>query len=160
RDHYRLIGLDEALALAGDGFRVAGPTALIAFDDGYRDNFDLALPILADLGAPAAFFLTSGFIGGARLPWWDHVAYVLKRTAQPRLRLDQPEPLDLDLDRLGRHAAMMAVIAAYLRAERAEDPHLVAHLDERAGVDVAAEDPGRELFLTWDQARRLAGAGM
>src|SRR5690348_13155354 len=37
RDHFRLIGLDEAVALADDGFRVAEPTALITFDDGYRD---------------------------------------------------------------------------------------------------------------------------
>jgi peptidoglycan/xylan/chitin deacetylase (PgdA/CDA1 family) len=160
RDHFRLIGLDEALLLADHGFRVVEPTALITFDDGYRDNFDLALPILADLGAPAAFFLTTGFVGGGRLPWWDHVAYVLKRTAEPRLRLDLPEPLDLDVERLGRHAVMTAVIAAYLRADRAEDPRLVAHLDERAGVDVAAADPGRDLFLTWDQARALAAAGM
>ena len=71
-----------------------------------------------------------------------------------------PEPLDLDLRRLGRHRALMAVITAYLRADRPEDPRLVAHLDERAGVDVAAGDPGRDLFLTWDHARRLVAAGM
>src|SRR5262249_49940786 len=99
-------------------------------------------------------------LDGPPLPWWDHVAYVLKRTDRPSFTLERPEPLVVDIARDGRHAAMMSVIRAYLRAVRAEDASLLDHLDDRAGVDVASEAPGRPLFLTWDQARRMGQAGM
>lgn len=160
RDRFRLIGLDEALAIAGTGFRLDRPSALITFDDGYRDNVELALPVLTDLDTPAAFFIPSGFPGSSRLPWWDHVAYVLNRTRRPSLVLDLPEPLTIPLGQTDRTNAIAEVVAAFLRADRADDPRLVEHLEQRAEVDVSADDPGRDLFMTWDQVRQLADAGM
>jgi peptidoglycan/xylan/chitin deacetylase (PgdA/CDA1 family) len=157
RDGYRVIGLEELPRLAGHGLRVAGPTALVTFDDGYRDNL-LARPILAELGVPAAFFLTTAFLDRARLPWWDHVAYAMKQSKRERFALDRPEPMAVD--RPHSPIALAAVIAAFLRANRPDDPGLLAHLEERAGVDVADAGAADSLMMSWDDARDLAGAGM
>ena len=43
----------------------------ITFDDGYRDNFEIAAPILERLSLPATFFLVSQWIGSDVVPWWD-----------------------------------------------------------------------------------------
>ncbi|MEL7210099.1 MAG: polysaccharide deacetylase family protein [Actinomycetota bacterium] len=42
------------------------PTVSITFDDGYRDNHEIALPALVERGLTATFFVTSGFIDGDR----------------------------------------------------------------------------------------------
>ncbi|MEO6810071.1 MAG: polysaccharide deacetylase family protein [Isosphaeraceae bacterium] len=160
RDRFRLIDLDDALTIAASGFRLDRPSALITFDDGYRDNVELALPVLTDLGAPAAFFIPSGFPESARLPWWDHVAYVLNRTRRPSLTLDLPEPLTIQLGQTDRTNAIAEVIGAFLRVDRADDPLLAEHLEQRAEVDVSADNPGQNLFVSWDQVRQLADAGM
>ncbi|PYQ42802.1 MAG: polysaccharide deacetylase [Acidobacteria bacterium] len=58
-----VIPLEDALA----GLRGEGPLGerrvAITFDDGYRDNFHCALPILGEFGFPATFFVATGFIG-------------------------------------------------------------------------------------------------
>lgn len=156
RDRFRLWSLDDLLSAAeGEALRIDEPTALITFDDGYRDNADQALPILRELDAPATFFLTTDFVGEGRLPWWDHVAFVVKHSAMSRLVLDRPEPLDVPLG----PGALPAVIAAFLRAEHPEDPSLLAHLEDRAETRPPA-DAGRRLFMDWDGARRLLASGM
>lgn len=43
----------------------------ITFDDGYRDNFQYAAPILERLGLPATFFVVSRWIGTSVVPFWD-----------------------------------------------------------------------------------------
>lgn len=56
----------QLLAGAGDAKRYLA----ITFDDGYRDNVTLALPLLHRHRMPAAFFVTSGFVGSeCPYPW-------------------------------------------------------------------------------------------
>ena len=43
----------------------------ITFDDGYRDNHAVAMPILREHGLPATFFITTNFIGTDHQTWWD-----------------------------------------------------------------------------------------
>ena len=39
--------------------------ACVTFDDGYRDNIDVALPVLEAFGVPATFFLVPSFLGAS-----------------------------------------------------------------------------------------------
>jgi peptidoglycan/xylan/chitin deacetylase (PgdA/CDA1 family) len=44
---------------------------LITFDDGYRDNFENAFPLLREAGLPATIYITTGNLGLDREFWWD-----------------------------------------------------------------------------------------
>ena len=70
RKHFRVVRLSEQVAGCREG-RHMGGTLSITFDDGYRDNFEVAAPILRRLGLPAAFFVATGFIGTDYSPPWD-----------------------------------------------------------------------------------------
>lgn len=70
RRHFTVIPLGEMVTRLDRGQSLAG-TLAVTFDDGYRDNYEHAAPILRDLGLPAAFFVVSDFIGSDTVPWWD-----------------------------------------------------------------------------------------
>jgi peptidoglycan/xylan/chitin deacetylase (PgdA/CDA1 family) len=161
RDAFPILHLDELVA-SGALVVPDRPAALITFDDGTRDHLDVAVPILRELGVPAAFFLATGLVGGSRLAWWDRVAHAVKTSPADRLRIEQPEPIDLALGGIGagRSAAVAAVVAAFGRSARPDDPEALAHLEARAGVAPDGPALARRLFLSWDDARRLAAAGM
>ena len=66
----------------------------ITFDDGYRDNFENAVPVLEQLSLPATFFVVSRWVGTDVVPWWDRAQGVrypwmswaeVRELAAPRL---------------------------------------------------------------------------
>ena len=156
----RVVTLDEAVALAENGFDTSEALALVTFDDGYRDNIDAALPVLSALGVPATFFLATDFLDGVLLPWWDHVAYVVNTSRTPILKIAGPSPLEINLADVPRAEAVTRLILAYLAHPEADERALRPALE--ASAEVAVDEPrlSRSLFMTWDDARALVAAGM
>jgi peptidoglycan/xylan/chitin deacetylase (PgdA/CDA1 family) len=70
RSEFKVTALSEQIAGSNAGKDMGG-TLSITLDDGYRDNFEVAAPILRKLGLPATFFVTTGFIGSQTVAFWD-----------------------------------------------------------------------------------------
>lgn len=134
---------------------------LVTFDDGYRDNFDLALPILLRHRIRATFFVATGYVEDRRLFWWDKLAYLIARSRRSRIELDYPQSMELDLsDREGANCKVQRIVkdtpgldlerflSAFARATQVE----LSHSEERRYAD--------ELILSWGQVRALHEAGM
>lgn len=54
---------------------------ILTFDDGYRNNYIHAFPVLKKYRVPATIFLATGFIGTDRLLWHDEIAWILYNAA-------------------------------------------------------------------------------
>lgn len=59
---------DEALRRLKDP--AARPFAALTFDDGYRSNIELALPVMQRYAAPATIFVPTGMIDRSVNAWW------------------------------------------------------------------------------------------
>jgi hypothetical protein len=57
------ISLDDVVGLLNSGGTIDGRYFCITFDDGFKNCLTNAVPILLDKGAPAVFFITTGYIG-------------------------------------------------------------------------------------------------
>jgi len=70
KDNFKVVPLAHQVAACHSG-RPMGGTISITFDDGYLDNYTVALPILERLKLTATFFVVSEFIGSRYVPAWD-----------------------------------------------------------------------------------------
>ena len=161
RRRFDLPTLDDVIAAGESGFQFARPTALVTFDDGYRDNLENAFPILREEGVPAVFFICPTFVAGDHLPWWDRIAYVFKQTRKQSFTLEYPVSYQVDLQQVPRKVAVFHYLRAFRQYPQAVDETAYfRHLEERADVAVSCEELQRQLFLTWDEIRRLKSGGM
>lgn len=70
KTYFDVISLSELLSRLDSGKDVSS-CLVITFDDGYKDNYTIAAPILKSMNLPATFFVTTGFINSNRVAPWD-----------------------------------------------------------------------------------------
>jgi peptidoglycan/xylan/chitin deacetylase (PgdA/CDA1 family) len=131
----------------------------VTFDDGYRDNFLHAFPILRRHAIPATVFLATSAIGTGAQLWHDDVFSAFRETKAARLDPFGPRSIAGPLDTVPQRLGLQREVLGYLRTlpdeARAEE---VGRLREALRVGAAGPVPG--LMLTWEEARTMSGGGI
>jgi len=157
--HYRMTTLDEVLGLlAGDG-QLSEPLVLITFDDGYIDNYQIAYPVLRRHGVQGVFFVPTAFAGTSRIPWWDAIAYTVRRARRTRFRLEYPQPEEFDLAAEGAARCIMRVLRLYRQPAMRDHDRFVEDLERVCESSRPGSDAQR-CFLDWNEAREMQRGGM
>ena len=75
---YKVIPLENFVNKIKRGEKIPRKTIAITFDDGLRNNFLMAYPILKEYNFPATFFVISGFVGQKSYVTWDDLSAMSK----------------------------------------------------------------------------------
>ena len=157
--HFRPVRTPELLA---DEPGASRARFSVTFDDGYRDNLELAAPVLERLGIPATLFLSTDYIGTQRLFWWEQLGGMLRATRASRLELAAvaPElrarwtlPDDLALaEPEARERAHWLISMALMRTPPSEIDSVLARLALALRAPHTSEGRSAPL-LDWDDVR-------
>lgn len=151
---FNVLPLSDAVRRLKDG-TLPERAAAITFDDGYADNYLVALPILSRWHLPATFFVATGFLDGGRM-WNDSVIESVRRAGGPHLDLSN---LHLGVHAVATPAEKIRTIASLISQlkylppqERAEK---VAGVVAKAGLEERSD-----LMMSSEQVRLMGDAGM
>jgi len=86
--NYSIISLKEAVSLLKAKQPLPKRAVVITFDDGSKDIFNNAFPVLKELRIPATIFLTVEPIEKHKLLWFDFIAFVIKTSRRKTLNLE------------------------------------------------------------------------
>jgi len=161
-DHYELVPLSALAGYLNNGNRVPRGLAVITIDDGYRDCYDVAFPILRQRNVPATLFVVTGFVDQATWLWTDKVRYLTARATEPVLEArigDQGLRIKLD----GRVSRLK--VAGNVNSELKlidDEAKDAAILEMAASLGVPLPDAPPEEFcpLTWEQTREMDSNGI
>jgi peptidoglycan/xylan/chitin deacetylase (PgdA/CDA1 family) len=127
----------------------------ITFDDGYRDNFEVALPILQRHRLKATFFVASGFLGDGRL-FVDTVVEAVRRLPVGPVDLGWFGLGTCQADGVGSRRALIGKLAANIKYRSLQSRQEAC---ERIEALVDATLPA-DLMMTPEQLRSMHRAGM
>jgi peptidoglycan/xylan/chitin deacetylase (PgdA/CDA1 family) len=132
----------------------APPFACLTFDDGYRDNLTLALPVCAEMKAPMTVYLTTGFMDRTATIWWLDLEALVASQPTITMTLSGEERTFETSTSKEKIKAYGEIAHHFERATISERESCLNQMAERYGIDGQANT--RALTLSWDEARQLA----
>jgi peptidoglycan/xylan/chitin deacetylase (PgdA/CDA1 family)/CelD/BcsL family acetyltransferase involved in cellulose biosynthesis len=156
--NFRIVTLDDiAEGLAGAD--AAQYTVAITFDDGYRDNFTSAFPILKELGIPATIFLATGYVGTNKIPWYDQICLGFKLTTRKRFDMAQAGAPSGEIASESQRLAMLERVLDWLRElDNQERQRALPTVFRALGVPDSLTLPN--YMLSWDEIKQMQAANI
>ena len=137
----------------------APPAAAITFDDGWRDTYDVAWPVLRELGIPATVFVTVGKIGRSEPFWQQELGHFFERALQDSSGVAKRRllaALGMRQDLAVTEELFEVTVARWkLLDERWREGRML-----QAGWDPDAGGEAPRCFLNESEIRALARAGI
>ena len=133
---------------------------LLTFDDGWRDNYTTALPVLKKYRMPAVIFVVTGFIGTMSTFWVERLGRIWKDEDKHRALIaaltNSADPCSID-------ASFEEVVEKLKHLPSARRGEILAPIldDAQREIPSAEVDHGEgDRMLTWDEARVLQREGI
>jgi peptidoglycan/xylan/chitin deacetylase (PgdA/CDA1 family) len=134
------------------------PAVLITFDDGYRDNYDFAVPALAGEGLAAAFFIATKPLETGWGLWTSELWRLANRLPAGPLELADGAPEHLPANRAARRSALRAMTRWLSSLTDAARESALDQLARRVGVPRG--EGLEESFVTPAHLSQMRDAGM
>ncbi|WP_028580734.1 polysaccharide deacetylase family protein [Desulfogranum japonicum] len=136
------------------------PLAVITFDDGWRDNYELGFPIIGQEQVPATIFLTTDYIDNDFGFWWQSLGEVLSdKTLSSVCRRKISEYMSKILANGGNDMDVFANVDASIELLKTMYSYKALAITEKI-LELAQGDTVRSQALTWEQCRAMGSRGV
>jgi peptidoglycan/xylan/chitin deacetylase (PgdA/CDA1 family) len=170
RENFKILSIEEFIDHISKERPFQDRSCLITFDDGWRDNYSNAFPILRKYNVPAVIFLSTGFIGTGRSFWQERLQNILDRIEKP-VREDTDAVL-ADFPELGNELRRTLLAPGRLRPEeiaglcasmktlpQSRIDEILHRIEMLSKPNPGSAFDGRE-FLDWDEIKEMAAGGV
>ena len=158
KNSFTVISEDELLTIFDSEKTYNDKFALITFDDGYIDNYELAYPLLLKHKLPASFFIATDFILNNVIPWWDEIAFIIKACNPNHIKLTSIKE-EFNLTNVPIDYKIKEVLRQFKQSKKPSMDEKIAELRDALGYYDKIET-NQPLFMNWQQMLEMKANGM
>lgn len=160
KNNFEIISSEQLSDIVQKGAKITKRYAMITFDDGYYDNYSVAFPVLKKHKVPGIFYLATDLVGSPNIPWWDEIAYLLRKSCGSSYQLPSSSNL-YQLDEKNIDDTIRRIIFEAKRLKNIAITEVVEHVRKnfpKAYSSLKGEE--ENLFMDWPDAIDMANNGM
>ncbi len=146
------LSLDEIVKRFHAGEDLPKRSVVVTFDDGYADNYEVAMPILDQFGIPALFYATMDCVENKRLPWPSRLRFAFRNTKLTAWTDSRSKSWNLR-DPIHREQAYLAACDACCQLSGAVQEEFVKRVEQESQSCLPVESGA--LMMTYEQLRGL-----
>ncbi len=153
--HFEIIPLSYFVSCFESGRDAPSNSVVLTFDDGFRDNYENAFPVLERHAVPATIFVVTDCLSSGQLPWPQRLGYLFQLASNKCFRHDLVGGVEHDLTGPGRRETYLIVKRVLGTMDHRGRERSIEELSEVLDVE-----PPRDRMLTWAQAREMKAKGI
>jgi peptidoglycan/xylan/chitin deacetylase (PgdA/CDA1 family) len=150
------VSLDELAKRFQAGHDLPKRSVVVTFDDGYADNYEVAMPILDRFSVPAVFYATVDCVENRKLPWPSRLRFAFRNTKLTAWADPLSKSWTLS-DPPHREQAYLAACDVCCRLSGAAQEEFVQRIEQELNARLPVESGS--LMMTYDQLRGLTLRG-
>lgn len=165
KKNYNIISGEQLLNLIVANEKIPPKSCLITFDDGWKDNYTNAFPILKKYNVPAIIFISTNFIGSNKIFWHERLQGLLRNISQNVTEIDVrknldawPEAIKQDLIAIIKspNEKRFGLINHIIQDLKEFHPHKLYALNDLLSEFVDIKNNETRLMLTWNEVKEMA----
>lgn len=162
RNNFTMVFLDDLAEMAANREPI-GRHCAITFDDGWRDNYTEAFPLLEKYRIPATIFLSTGYVNTDRMFWPEELCHYLEQWMTNTSASQRTPALVRFRNAVARVSAYpreffftycIETLKGFTPGEREEV------LESLRGANHAAAAAIPRQMLNWDEVRQMHDSGL
>jgi peptidoglycan/xylan/chitin deacetylase (PgdA/CDA1 family) len=160
--HYDVVPLSRIAERIAAREPLPSRMAAVTIDDGYRDAYEVAYPLLRRYGVPASLFVVTEFADRRAWIWTDKARFLTRQAAPQRLVMKiQGSEIRLELNgEASRGAASERINSIIKRLLDESKEEAIERLSLALGVAIPKTPPEEFNSVTWDQVREMRANGI
>ncbi len=153
--NYNIISLTEYVRRIKNNESLKG-CVVITFDDGFKDNYVNAYPVLKKYNVPATIFLLAGRIEDGLPPWFIKFRYMFMMTEKEILDIKLGEQsFHLSLHSRDERKTGSSIIMNHL--QKSEDDKRLEYISKlEDGLEIDDFSGLDNIMMTWDEIKEMA----
>ena len=153
------ISLNYFISCATRELRLPPKSIIVTLDDGYKDNYTNAYPILQQYKMPATIFLTTDPIDDRDTFWWEKVGEAINKTSEKVLEINIDRLRKFDLSHTVKKIEAVRMIFSLLnQVSEIRKKQALHHLFEELKID--ENELRMNATLSWGEIGEMSRGGI
>lgn len=160
---YNVISIRDLITYMKKKTPFQSNSVVITFDDGLKNNFDNAFPILQKYNAKATIFLMTDYIDTLKIHWSNKFYYFINKAGLGKFVKEFKEEFSTysnSIEKIGRKNITEYVV--FILKYKVDDnirKKFIQDLYHKFGIKIN-KDEIKDLYLSWKEIRKMADAGI